>query len=137
MAGSPTTHEALIYLMVVTSASDRDMADTELARIGQVVRTWPVFLDFDIEDLIPAARDCQRFLSESGLDGMLEWIRDSIPPHLNETAYAAAVEVANVDREMRVEELRVLQRLREHLVIGADTAHGIELAARARHRMLS
>ncbi|TGR90010.1 Tellurite resistance protein TerB, partial [bacterium M00.F.Ca.ET.191.01.1.1] len=29
-----TTHEALIYLMVITSASDRDMTDVELARIG-------------------------------------------------------------------------------------------------------
>ena len=34
----PTAHEALIYLMVVTSASDRDMTDVELARIGEVVQ---------------------------------------------------------------------------------------------------
>ncbi|TIM60124.1 MAG: Tellurite resistance protein TerB, partial [Mesorhizobium sp.] len=40
-------HEALIHLMVITSASDRDMTDVELARIGDVVRSWPVFEDFD------------------------------------------------------------------------------------------
>src|SRR5437762_2774463 len=33
----PTPHEGLIYLMVITSASDRDMTDVELARIGDVV----------------------------------------------------------------------------------------------------
>ena len=32
----PTAHEALIYLMVITSASDREMTDSELARIGAV-----------------------------------------------------------------------------------------------------
>ena len=30
-------HEALIYLMVITSAVDRDMTDVELARIGNVL----------------------------------------------------------------------------------------------------
>src|SRR5438128_2905376 len=30
---SPTPHEALIYLMVITSASDRDMTDVQLPRI--------------------------------------------------------------------------------------------------------
>ncbi len=47
-----TPHEALIYLMVITSASDRDMTDVELARIGDVVRTWPVFEDFDQDRLV-------------------------------------------------------------------------------------
>ena len=30
----PTAHEALIYLMVVTSAADRDMTDVELACVS-------------------------------------------------------------------------------------------------------
>lgn len=137
MTRTPTAHEALIYLMVVTSASDRDMADLELARIGHVARTWPVFLDFNIERLIPTAQDCQKFLAETGLEGLLEWIRGSIPSHLGDTAYAAAVEVANVDLEMRMEELRVLHRLREYLAIDPLTAGAIERAAKARHRMLT
>jgi hypothetical protein len=36
---NPTVHEALIYLMVVASASDRDMSDPELGLIGKVVRS--------------------------------------------------------------------------------------------------
>ena len=65
----PTAHEALIYLMVVTSAADRDMTDVELARIGNVVRAWPIFEGFDDERLIgielpevepaPTAEECE------------------------------------------------------------------------------
>ncbi|QPC88608.1 Tellurite resistance protein TerB [Mesorhizobium sp. NBSH29] len=137
MTRAPTTHEALIHLMVVTSAADRDMADDELARIGHVIRTWPVFIDFDVNQLIPVAQTCQRFLAESGLEGMLEWSKPSIPRHLCDTAYAAAVEVANVDLEMRLEELRLLERLREHLAIDGHLADAIERTTKARHRMLS
>ena len=53
-------HEALIYLMVITSAVDRDMTDVELARIGNVLKTWPVFQDFDDWKLIRVAQDCQQ-----------------------------------------------------------------------------
>ena len=59
-----SAHEALIYLMVVTSASDRDMTDVELARLGEVVRTWPVFMDFAPERLVEVAQDCQRLVQE-------------------------------------------------------------------------
>ncbi|TIS50700.1 MAG: Tellurite resistance protein TerB, partial [Mesorhizobium sp.] len=51
-----TPHEALIYLMVITSASDRDMTDVELARIGDVVRSWPVFVDFNSDSLVGVAQ---------------------------------------------------------------------------------
>jgi hypothetical protein len=54
---SPTAHEALIYLMVVTSASDRDMTDVELTRIGEVVRSWPIFIDFNADRLVLVAQD--------------------------------------------------------------------------------
>ncbi|TIU62544.1 MAG: Tellurite resistance protein TerB, partial [Mesorhizobium sp.] len=55
-----TPHEALIYLMVITSASDRDMTDVELARIGDVVRSWPVFVDFNQDRLVAVAQACQK-----------------------------------------------------------------------------
>ncbi len=134
----PSVHEALIYLMVVTSASDRDMTDVELARIGDVVQTWPVFTDFDAGRLIAAAQDCQKLLHEpAGLDGVLALAQRVIPPRLHDTAYAAAVEVAAVDLEMRLEEARVLDRLRDMLAVTDDVAEGIEYAAKARHRMLT
>ena len=40
-------HEALIYVMVVMAAADRDMSDRELKRIGDQVRNLPAFADFD------------------------------------------------------------------------------------------
>lgn len=134
----PGAHEALIYLMVVTSASDRDMTDVELGRIGEVVRSWPVFEDFRHNDLVRVAQDCQELLHEdAGLVGVLTLARDALPERLHDTAYAAAFEVAAVDKEMRMEELRVLQLLRQHLNIDQLTVAAIERGNKARTRSLT
>ncbi len=83
----PTAHEALIYLMVVTSAADRDMTDVELARIGDVVRTWPIFEDFEDRKLVKVAQDCQQLLHEDGgLGKVIALAQAAIPLHLHETA---------------------------------------------------
>lgn len=133
-----TTHQAMIYLMVITSASDRDMTDLELARIGELVRTWPVFEDFDPEKLVATAQKCQKLLhEEAGLAGVLRLANAAIPERLRDTAYAAAYEVAAVDLEMRIEEARLLDRLRESLGLEDNVAFAIERAAKARHRTLT
>nr|WP_295466190.1 tellurite resistance TerB family protein [Mesorhizobium sp.] len=134
----PTVHEALIYLMVVTSASDREMNDVELAHIGDSVRSWPIFMDYDPDKLIGAARECQKLLQEEGgLDKVFGLVLESVPLRLHDTAYAVAVEVAVVDGEMRMEERRVLERLRSWLAIDADAARAIEISAKARYRTLT
>jgi hypothetical protein len=123
--------------MVIMSAADRDMTDEELVRIGNIVRTWPVFVDFDDERLVEVSRDCQKLLQqEDGLGNVLSAIRAAIPRRLHDTAYALAFEVAAVDLEMRLEELRILQLLRESLAIETPVVEAIERAAKARHRML-
>ena len=63
--------------------------------------------------------------------------RDAIPERLHDTAYAAAFEVAAVDHEMRMEELRVLQLLRQHLKIDQLTVAAIERGNKARMRSLT
>lgn len=134
----PTPHEALIYLMVITSASDRDMTDVELARIGDVVRSWPVFEDFKQDRLIAIAQDCQKMLQErDGLEGLLERVAEALPERLRDTAYAAAFEVAAVDLEMRMEEVRVLQLIRRQLDLDTLTVAAIGRAAKARLRTLT
>jgi tellurite resistance protein len=134
----PSTHEALIYLMVITSASDRDMTDVELARIGDVVRSWPVFEDCKQDRLIAIAQDCQKMLHEKdGLEGVLERVAEALPERLHDTAYAAAFEVAAVDLEMRMEELRVLQLIRRELDLDTLTAAAIARGAKARLRTLT
>ncbi|MET2828742.1 tellurite resistance TerB family protein [Mesorhizobium shangrilense] len=133
-----TPHEALIYLMVITSASDRDMTDVELARIGDVVRSWPVFEDFNHGRLVAVAQACQKALHEKdGLEGVLALVADILPERLRDTAYAAAFEVAAVDLEMRMEEVRVLQLIRRQLDIDTLTVAAIGRAAKARLRTLT
>jgi tellurite resistance protein len=134
----PTAHEALIYLMVMTSASDREMTDVELSRIGTVVESWPIFVDFDVERLIGVAQKCQKRLqAEDGMEAVLRDAAAAIPEHLHDTAYAAAFEVASADMEMRMEELRVLQVLRRHLSVDPSAVSAIERATKARHRALT
>ncbi|TPN04452.1 Tellurite resistance protein TerB [Mesorhizobium sp. B2-3-3] len=135
---SPSPHEALIYLMVITSASDRDMTDVELARIGDVIRSWPVFEDFNQDRLVSVAQTCQKLLHEKGgLEGVLAQIAEALPERLRDTAYAAAFEVAAIDLEMRMEEVRVLQLIRRELDLDTLTVAAIARAAKARLRTLT
>lgn len=134
----PTIHEALIYLMVIASASDRDMSNPELGRIGAVVRNWPVFEDFNADRIVEVAQDCQRRLNGSeGPDGVLDLVAGVLPPRLRDTAYAAAFEVAAADLEMRLEEVRVLQLIRRRLDLDTLTVAAIAQGAKARHRTLT
>ncbi|WP_027169308.1 tellurite resistance TerB family protein [Mesorhizobium sp. WSM3224] len=131
-------HEALIHLMVITSASDRDMTDVELTRIGDVVRSWPVFVDFNQDRLVQVAQACQKALHEKdGLEGVLAHVAEALPERLRDTAYAAAFEVAAVDLEMRMEEVRVLQLIRLKLDLDTLTVAAIARAAKARLRTLT
>lgn len=134
----PSVHEALIYLMVIASASDRDMSDPELGRIGAVVRSWPVFEDFNADRIIEVAQDCQRKLNgPDALDDVLDLVAGVLPQRLRDTAYAAAFEVAAADLEMRLEEVRLLQLIRRRLDLDTLTVAAIAQGAKARHRTLT
>lgn len=134
---SPSPQDALIYLMVVVSAADRLMTDRELARMGTVVRSLPVFEGFDPERLVEVARHCQELVQvEDGLDRIMQIVRDAIPEALYDTAYAIAVEVAAADLHVEPEVLRILQILRNRLRLDPLIVAAIERASRARHRKL-
>ncbi len=136
MTSRPTIQEALIYAMVTMSAVDRIISDAELAKIGNIVSQLPVFAAFDQEDLIKTAEACGNILSdEDGLDTMLTVIAETLPEKLCETAYALAVEVAAVDRNVRNEEIRFLELLRDKLGLDKLTIAAIERGARARHQV--
>lgn len=133
----PTAHEALIYLMVVMSAADRDMTDAELARIGNNIRTWPVFRGFDEDRIIEVAGQCQQILqADNGLEKILSAVRDTVPLKMHDTAYALAVEIAAADLHVEPEEKRMLQIVRARLTVEPLVAAAIERAAQARHRAL-
>ena len=129
--------EALIYLMVIVSAAEGDMNARELSRIGTVVRSLPIFEDFDDNKLLDVAQRCQEIVqAEDGLNIIMNTIRDALPEALYDTAYAVAVEVAAADRYVEQEELRILQILRNRLRLDPLIVAAIERAARARHRTL-
>ena len=134
---SASHHDALIYVMVTMSAADRTMTDSELLKIGDIVRSLPIFGDFDQERLVLVAEQCGEILQgEDGLDQILDDVAKTLPQRLYETAYALAVEVAAADLEVQQEELRFLQLLRDRLDIDPLAVAAIERAARARFTIM-
>ncbi|HEX3863272.1 MAG TPA: tellurite resistance TerB family protein [Stellaceae bacterium] len=130
-------HGALVYTMVIVSAADRDMTDSELEIISDIVGHLPVFRDFDRQNLPSVMESCMRLLSEgAGLDDAFKDIKEGLPANLRETAYAIACDVAAADGEASQEELRVLELLRHRLNIDRLIAAGIERGARARFQTL-
>ena len=126
-------HTALIYTMVLVSASDRRMPDAELRKIGEIIGGLPVFEDYN-KDLLPkAAESCADLLDDDeGLDRTLQLIEVALPAKLRETAYVLACDVAAADQEVTEEETRMLEMIRHRLKIDRLTAAAIERGARAR-----
>lgn len=135
MTAPVSHHEALIYAMVTLSAADRKMTDRELMKIGDVVRTLPIFADFDAEKLVATAEACGAVLrGPNGLDAVLAIIKASLPPRLYETAYAVAVEVAAADLHVEQEELVFLQMMNDELELDTLVVAAVERSARVRYR---
>ncbi|MEM6415730.1 MAG: tellurite resistance TerB family protein [Pseudomonadota bacterium] len=131
---SLTPQEAIIYLMVMTSASDGGITDTELRTIGRVVRSFPLFSSADEESLVQTAEACGELMSSSdGLHKVLTSTATALPDFLSETAYAAVVDVATADERLDITEIRVLELVRNALKVPDSGATAIEHAARARH----
>ena len=125
---------ALIYAMVMASAADSDMTDSELSRIGEIVSHLPAFASFDTERLPEIANDCAILLSdEDGLDKAFEAMRDALPDRMRETAYAVACDVVAADGSAAQEELRLLELMRHALDIDRLNAAAIERGAAARY----
>lgn len=136
MSKKVTVHDALIYVMVMASAVDAKMPDSELARIGRLTRFLPVFSGFDTDRLIEISQDCANLLSgPEGLDIMLETIKDALPHRLYDTAYALCVEIAMADLNVSQEEIRLLQLLRDRLGLDKLTCAALERGAIARFRV--
>jgi len=129
--------EAIIYLMVMTSASDGDMQDNEIRTIGRVVRSFPLFSEQDEQGLVSTAAACGRLMSsQDGLHKVFDAAKAALPPHLCETAYAAMVDVVTADGSLEMTELHILEMARTRLDISDDGASAIEHAARVRHATL-
>jgi tellurite resistance protein len=130
-------HRALIYTMVIVSAADRNMPDSELHTFAEIVGHLPIFRDFDRNELPGLFNDCTDLISrENGFDETLKAIKAGLPPKLRETAYAIACDLVATDGEATQEELRVLELLRHRLKVERLTAAAIERGAKARFQVL-
>ncbi len=129
-------HAALVYVMVVVSASDGTMSDKELKAIGDITRKLPVFRNFDHDRLLALAQDCSAILQEEdGLNAVLGLVRNALPEPLRETAYWLALEVALTDSQIALEEIRVIDTLRRALGLDRLVAAALERGARARYQV--
>lgn len=127
-------HEALIYVMVLASASDRNMTDAELREMGETVRFLPAFRGFDPDNIPKVAAACAKLLQDgNGLDKAFRFIKMKLPTKLRETAYAIACDVVAADKRASQEELRLLEMVRDQLEIDRLVAAAIERGSRARH----
>ena len=130
-------HAALIHVAVLASAADKDVTDSELETINEVVAHWPIFRDYDRAHMSEAANACIDLLREpDGLDRAVAAIRAALPAKLHETAYALACDIAAADGTASQEELRLLEILRDELNLGRLETAAIERATRARHMRL-
>lgn len=136
MSSTISAETALVYLMVVVSASDNDMTDSELKRIGDIVRSIRPFLKYDEENLVRDAENCAEILGvDDGLEAVLGLVMAAIPTTHIDTAYAMACEIAVADGRLQQEELRILAIIRDNLGLDRLTASAIERGAAARAKV--
>ena len=129
-------HTALIYVMVIISASDGSMSEKELKVIGELTKSLPSFSGFDHSRLLAICQECAQILQEpDGIDAIMGLVKEGLPDVLHETAYWVALEVALADRRIALEEVRVLDALRRLLDIDKLTAAAIERGARAKYQV--
>lgn len=137
---SPTMngpHAALISAMVLVSAADSEMTDSELRIMTEIITFLPAFGDFDKSQMPRIADECIALLQEeNGIDHALTLIHKALPKKLRETAYALACDVVAADGEASQEELQLLEMLRHKIEVDRLTAAAIERGARARFMRL-
>ena len=131
---SLSPQDSLVALMITVSAADSAIRTVELLAIEQVVNQLPVFAGFDTDRIKVISQTAFDLLEEEdGLDALFGLIREALPGHLIETAYALCCDVAAADGRLTEEELRMLQEMRYQLEIPRLNAAAIERGARARH----
>ncbi|MGF1606077.1 MAG: tellurite resistance TerB family protein [Rhodothalassiaceae bacterium] len=130
---SPET--ALVYTMVLISACDGRMTDSEIARMTFLVGGLPAFQGYDRGRLLSDSEACTAILEEEdGLDAVLGLIKEAVPDSHMDLVYTVACDVAAADGKLSQEELRVLEIMRYDLTIDRLVAAAIERSAAARRR---
>lgn len=130
-----TPQDALVAVMVTTSAADETLSTNELLSINRIVDALPAFANYDKDRIKTVSQAVFDILEdEDGLDALLGLVKEALPEELSETAYALACDVAAADGTVKMSELRFLEMLRHDLGVGRLASAAIERGARARHQ---
>ncbi len=130
---SMTPQDALVAVMIAASASDEVVTAPELLSISRIVDSLPIFETYDKDRIRTIAQTVfDLFEEEDGLDALFGLVRDALPEHLFETAYALGCDVVAADGTADEAELRLLEEIRFELNIDRLHAAAIERGARAR-----
>src|SRR5262249_55485500 len=93
----------------------------------------PAFADYDASTIVETAQECAVMLQvENGLERTLAQVAAALPRRLRETAYLLACEVAAIDDRIPLEEMRMLQKIREVFALDRLTSIALERATQAR-----
>ena len=131
---SLSPQDALVAVMIAVSTADEQMRTPDMVAIQRMVSQMPVFAVYDLDRIRVIAQTVfDLFEEEDGLAALFGLIRDALPERLHETAYALACDVVAADGRLREVELRMLEEVREELVIDRLHAAAIEWGARVRH----
>lgn len=129
-----TPQDCLVAMMIAIAASDENMRTAELLKIETTINNLPIFADYDLDRVrVMSQTVFDLFSVEDGLDALFGLIRENLPAHLYETAYAVACDVAAADGALSERELRLLEEMRYELDLDRLHAAAIERGARARH----
>lgn len=132
-----SVHEALIQLMTVAALADAEITQPEMTRIEELVGRSPVFQGFDRAAVAPIVYDsATRLNTEDGIELVIDAAIAALPPKLQDTAYALAVEITALDLRLEQEELRFLEMMRDRMALDRLTTAAIEASARARYRRM-
>ena len=137
MTASLSAHDALVAVMITTSAADEQLRTEELLSITRLLEQMPAFDNYDPANVKNVSAVVFDMLEvEDGLNAIVGLVKEALPSGLNETAYALACDVAAADNAVKMQELRWLEILRNDLEVDALAAAAIERAAKARHRRI-
>ncbi|HET7408713.1 MAG TPA: tellurite resistance TerB family protein [Paracoccaceae bacterium] len=129
--------DALIAVMIATSAADERMTPSEFHEISAIVQVLPIFDGYDVDRIgRVGAMVSDLFREEEGLDALLGLVGEALPDRLRETAYALACDVAAADLRVPMTERRMLEELRDHLDLDRLASAAIERGSRARHQRM-
>ncbi|NAZ37493.1 tellurite resistance TerB family protein [Rubellimicrobium sp. CFH 75288] len=133
---SISPQDALVAVMIATSAADETIRTAELVQISTIVDNLPVFAAYDEERMRCVGEMVMRLVEEEedGLDRLFETVKGALPERLRETAYALACDVAAADGRITEGEARMLEEIRHELGVDRLHAAAIERGARARYQ---